>query len=74
MCGGSGVEQVYRCPASQVDDSGLRAISAWVDWQKGILPTRGARDEQDATFGDAMRVISSEKVKIDEANAPKPGK
>lgn len=69
VCGGTGIEMMFRCPASQAGITGALAVRAYQDWERGILQSAGGMADQSATLHDVLHVVKAEKQKIEEALA-----
>lgn len=65
VCSGSGTELVYRCAASQVTPDVVALLSAYYDYEKGVLPSPGPMQEQAVQFVDGVRLIEAERAAIE---------
>ena len=68
-CGGSGVEDSLRCPASMVTPSIMALLDSNRAFKDGHLPSPGMWLDQSAAWARWMRVIEAEVGKIEKVRA-----
>lgn len=64
VCSGSGEERIYACPGALVDAESSEVLSAYADWQLGLLPDAGPIEDQAAPCVELVRVVSAELGRI----------